>query len=201
MKERFRTLLNPSLTQYKLFPKIHITKPLIEKTDYDTVVDAEDEGFIFGDKPVVRKKQEIRSLRQAFLDIRQSRINERNKLMEHLLQVSARKFNKTFRVQKKEGEARAYSTKRSTNRSDRKKMVYESRRNAKSSKSVHSKETRSKAELHRKTNRKIFKPCYEYCVICNDKNIKYLKEMKGISVREQVKLREEWNKEFIKDFS
>lgn len=71
MKERFRILLNPSSTQYKLFPKIHITKPLVEKTDYDTVVDAEDERFIFGDKPVVKKKQEIRNLRQVLLDIRQ----------------------------------------------------------------------------------------------------------------------------------
>ena len=65
-----RTVFNPNLTQYKLFPRIH-TKPLPERTDYDTLVDADDERFIFGEKEVVKEEEHIKKLRQDLIGIKQ----------------------------------------------------------------------------------------------------------------------------------
>lgn len=45
-----------------------------------------------------------------------------------------------------------------------------------------------------------FKLFYAYCGLCNDKNERHIKEMNGITMEDQRRLREEWNKNFIEDF-
>ena len=168
-------------------------------------IEKEQEAVLGKSKPIIPTIAFQKTKYSVFTEFRKRRILHEHLTQENFFHESTRQFNKTtskfpipIQLQNRHAIVAVEDDKADClivrNNPPPRKQNNEFRirieRRAKSSMKVRSEKRPSRPPV----------PLYEYCVMCNDKNQKYVEAMKGISTEAQEKLRHEWNKDFFEDF-